>query len=84
MLKDTYFSNLEKQWDRLFGRVQKAKYEDEDDEDINNISLKKLERSRIRVMDNSVLFNQVSDSNFEKNTEENENTLQLDKTVNQE
>ena len=78
LLKDTYFSNLEKEWDKLFGRHQEAKFED-DDEDISDISLQKLERSRIRVMDTSGEIKEEV-KYFDEDIEDNERTVQLDKT----
>ncbi|CAI2376411.1 unnamed protein product [Moneuplotes crassus] len=46
LLKETYFLELEKQCEQYFGRHREIKYEDEDD--ITNIELMRLERTRHR------------------------------------
>ena len=79
LLRETYFLELEKQWEKLFGRHSDFKREDDDD-DITNIELMRLERSRARIMNNSSIDRRQENEEQNKLKNRNSDAVQLDKS----
>lgn len=76
LLKETYFLELEKQCEKLFGRHNELKHEDDEDE-ATNIELMRLERTRMRARNSRDSHNDSAREETKLNNR-NADTVQLD------
>lgn len=78
LLRETYFLELEKHCEKLFGR--QTDFKRDDDDDITNIELMRLERSRARIMNSSTVDRRQEHNEQDRLRNRNTDAVQLDKS----